>query len=236
MKKLAGALLLLGWGMLASAEVGDIEDTIPHIPEPMVFDLMRPLHARAGEVEVNSIGLLPPGGRLHWAPELEATLLDGLAIEVEMPFENLNFESMKLGLQATLGNDASNVHGLQFLAQKPRSSAGFDLTGLYLWGHRIDDQWSLLSMTGMEVGRGWKGLQNLSLFFEPNNNVVLGLETQFKFSAEKFLEQMSFIPQIHLSLGTDASLQLGAGWTRYANGGWETSVGVRVIVDLTPNR
>lgn len=79
MKKLAAVMMLLGWCLWASAEVGDIEDTIPHIPEPMVFDLMRPLHARAGEVEVNTIGILPPGGRLKWAPELEATLLDGLA-------------------------------------------------------------------------------------------------------------------------------------------------------------
>jgi hypothetical protein len=78
-------------------------DDLPHIPEPMVFDLVRPLGARRVEFEFNtlllaplnrrvglaneipdSIGLTQERGERHraeWAPEFEYAIRDGLAIE-----------------------------------------------------------------------------------------------------------------------------------------------------------
>lgn len=79
------------------------EEKGPRIPEPMVFDLVRPLGARRGEVEFNTLGLVPLTRKtrkvddvtdllglvrrspdtqgVEWAPEAEFVLTDGIALE-----------------------------------------------------------------------------------------------------------------------------------------------------------
>ncbi len=91
------------------------EEEGPRIPEPMVFDLIRPLGAKRGEAELNSLGRIPlsrkarqvdgvsdPLGLVRrsqdrqgteWAPEIEYALTDGLAVEFELPMENLSVEA-----------------------------------------------------------------------------------------------------------------------------------------------
>ena len=60
----------------------------PDIPEPMVFDMIRPLTAKRGEVEVNTLvqrDLSGPRGEVEWAPEIEMAVADGFAVELELP-------------------------------------------------------------------------------------------------------------------------------------------------------
>jgi hypothetical protein len=72
----------------------------PIIPEPMVFDMVRPLGARRGELEVNVLGLVPlkrDGGApaIEWAPEVEWAIRDGFAVEFELPFRRVRQASLR---------------------------------------------------------------------------------------------------------------------------------------------
>ncbi|MFN4261406.1 MAG: hypothetical protein ACK4RK_19140 [Gemmataceae bacterium] len=97
----------------------------PDVPEPMVFDLIRPLGARKGELEVNVLGLVPfrrtrspfsqfifitgadevPDKRegFEWAPEIEYAPFDNFALEFELPMFDGKVEAFKGAAQYTLG-------------------------------------------------------------------------------------------------------------------------------------
>lgn len=153
----------------------------PHIPEPLVFDLVRPLGARRGEIEVNTLGIVPLNRRLgttsrtsndklgqvplsentsdvEWAPEIEFALWDGFAVEFEFPFEGARLEALKMGVQWTLGTAFEHryIHGFQGLVERTLHSTTTSWTGLYLAGMRFNPKWSLLGMWGMshETGAG----------------------------------------------------------------------------------
>jgi|688.fasta_scaffold151460_4 hypothetical protein len=103
-------------------------DDSPRIPEPMVFDLVRPLGAKRGEAEVNTLAVIPLNrnmGRVEWAPEVEFAIADGLAFEFELPFEEWSLKSYKTAGQITFGkafND-SFIHGAQGILQGNRTLA-----------------------------------------------------------------------------------------------------------------
>jgi hypothetical protein len=127
----------------------------PIIPEPMVFDLVRPLGARRGELEVNVLSLFPFGSRrreraTRWAPEIEYALFDGFAVELEFPFEDEELEAYKLALQGTFGRSADErfIHGWQTILEPDTRFADWELTGLYLWGREWTRSWSSLGMIG----------------------------------------------------------------------------------------
>ena len=166
------SLFALALPVWAESEEGDpqhISPPVPHIPEPLLFDLMRPLHAKKGELEVNTLGVISRGGKLHWAPEVEYAVADGVAIELEFPFVNSHYESSKFGFQFRMGHNEKAVHGFQFLTEIDASGDyRTALSALYLFGYRFNDKWSLLSMTGAQAVVGgpgtneWRGLRNLS--------------------------------------------------------------------------
>lgn len=148
-------------------------DDLPHIPEPMVFDLVRPLGARRGEFEFNtlllaplnrrvglaneipdSIGLTQERGERHraeWAPEFEYAIRDGLAIEFELPFEEARLAAYKTAVQWTLGTafDHKLIHGLQAIALYDTHSKHWSPTVSYVVGVRFDEVWSTLVMMGL---------------------------------------------------------------------------------------
>lgn len=73
----AVGLLSCAVGSPAHASSGEAGD-YPHIPEPMVFDMMRPLGARQGEREANVLASSPlseSDRKTEWAPEAELTTL-----------------------------------------------------------------------------------------------------------------------------------------------------------------
>lgn len=124
----------------------------PRIPEPMVFDLVRPLGAKKKEVEINSLAARPlrrGGAAVDWAPEIEFTFMDGYALEFELPIENFTLQSYKLAAQGTFGTlmDRRAIHGWQVLAELYRHGEDrFSVYYLYLYGHRFNRKWSIFTM------------------------------------------------------------------------------------------
>ena len=70
-----------------------------HITEPMIFDMVRGLGAKKGEFEANVLAEIlvdEYGDRdIHWAPEVEFAVLDGFALELELPFVDGDTEAYK---------------------------------------------------------------------------------------------------------------------------------------------
>lgn len=148
------------------------EEKGPRIPEPMVFDLVRPLGAKRGEGEVNVLGLVPltrktrivddapdPLGLvrrsadvqgIEWAPEIEYAFRDDAAIELELPMENSRVEAYKAAGQVTFGTAFKNtfIHGAQIIVQYDRRPALWTSTFLYLAGFRLNKTWSMFGMFG----------------------------------------------------------------------------------------
>jgi hypothetical protein len=216
----------------------------PHVPEPLVFDLVRPLGARKGELEVNVLAIQPltrrrtgspragdelgqtplseDRGLIEWAPEIEFALWDGFALEFELPFEGTKLEELKFGAQWTMDSPFADryLHGFQGLAERTLDTSTTTWTGLYLGALRFDERWSLLGMWGLsnETGPGVGGLggnrtqflQNLNLFYDLTDSLVLGLEINYAVSMAGD-STLLVMPQVHLEVGPNWSLQLGAG-------------------------
>lgn len=154
------------------AEDPAVEGREPRIPEPMVFDLVRPLGALRGELEVNVLGLVPlnrarggtaalpdplgmvprsPDRRgIEWAPEIEYAVWDGFAVEFELPFEERHLEAYKAAAQLTFGTAFNDtfIHGMQVIVQYDIDPRITHPTFLYIAGWRIDEVWSTLLMVG----------------------------------------------------------------------------------------
>lgn len=66
-----GATNLYGQKGRHDPDEGTLSSVRPRIPEPMVYDLIRPLGAEKGEFEVNSLFRIKPAqypATLQWAP------------------------------------------------------------------------------------------------------------------------------------------------------------------------
>lgn len=127
----------------------------PIIPEPMVFDLVRPLGARRGEFEINTLGLIPlkrarGTPAIEWAPEVEWAIRDNLAIEFELPMGDGKLEAYKFAVQYTFGHafEERFIHGTQGIYLYDRDRKSSVITLLYLAGVRFDEKYSLLAMMG----------------------------------------------------------------------------------------
>ena len=81
------------------------------IPEPLVFDLVRPLGSPQGELEVNFFASRINGqGQLSWSPEIEYVIADGYAVELELPHTNGSLDEYKMALQGTAGTLLGGQH------------------------------------------------------------------------------------------------------------------------------
>jgi hypothetical protein len=219
------------WG----AEDAASEDDQPRIPEPMVFDLMRPLGAHQGELEMNVLGLFPlaskgegggipdalglAGEGVEWAPELEYALLDGFTLELELPFENTTVAAYKGGAQWTFGKAFGNtfIHGAQLIIQYDRQPANWLPTLTYVAGMRFSRTWSVLGMFGFRgvtnpthPGDEWEGIVNLSIFADIAPHITLGVETNL---AESVGGKTNFLlmPQLQWEVTDHFMLQGGIG-------------------------
>jgi len=244
----SGIVSVEPWG----AEDAGSEDDSPRIPEPMVFDLMRPLGAHAGEREVNVIGLFPlsgyrkvsdplpdalglSGSHIEWAPEFELAIADGLALELELPFQDGSLAAYKGGVQWTIGRAMENtfIHGLQFILQYDKFPSAWLPTLTYLTGLRINRTWSMLAMTGLRgnTSRSAKdyaeGIFNLSMFADMAPEVTLGLETNLAFAGSGQLSLL-LMPQIQWEATDHIMLQAGLG-ARIQNGLGTAEASMRLI-------
>lgn len=219
------------WG----AEDASSEDDQPRIPEPMVFDLMRPLGAHQGELEANVLGLFPiasrggdngvpdalglPGNGVEWAPEVEYALMDGFTLELELPFENTHVAAYKGGAQWTFGKAFGNtfIHGAQLIVEYERQPASWLPTLTYLAGLRIDRIWSVFGMFGFrgvtnpeDPGDELDGIMNVSVFADVAPQVTLGVETNL---SESLGGKTNFLlmPQVHWEITDHFMFQGGIG-------------------------
>lgn len=225
------------------------EEKGPRIPEPMVFDLVRPLGAKRGEGEVNILGIVPLGRRsrtvddaadplglvrrspdtqgLEWAPEIEYMVRDGLAVEFELPMENASVEAYKVAGQGTFGTlwDHRYIHGAQVIAQYDRDPGLWTTTWLYLAGFRFDDTWSVFGMFGPRFEHGRQvGGRNTELL--GNVTLFADVTDRLVMGVETNVGQvlngstvLLIMPQVHYEVGSHWMIQGG--------------VGVRMTDDLT---
>lgn len=234
------------------------EEQGPRIPEPMVFDLVRPLGAKRGETEANALGLIPLGRKtrqvngapdplglvrrspdrqgIEWAPEIEYTIRDGLALEFELPMENGHLEAYKMAGQVTFGTAFEHhfIHGAQTIVQYDLDPKLWTATWLYLAGYRFDKTWSLFGMIGprheigsVPGGRKVEMLSNVTLFADVTERVVAGIETNFG-QVLGGSASLLVMPQLHYELGKFWMLQAGVG-ARYTSGFTLPEIGFRLI-------
>lgn len=202
------------------AEDFGARDDAVHIPEPLVFDLVRGLGAHRGELEVNVLGEFPLHGpeAAAWAPELEGAVADGLALEIEFPFEGSMLEAYKFALQWTFGAgfDDRFIHGTQFIAEKHRGTDVLELTGMYVPGLRFNRTFSALLMigvrafTGEDVDLDPQAIVNASLFADLGYRLSVGVETN-TVGARDVGSSFLLMPQVHYELTDHFMVQAGAG-------------------------
>ncbi len=216
----------------------------PLIPEPMVFDMVRPLAAPRGELEVNALGLFPldaPGEEIDWAPEIEYAFADGFAVEFELPFDNARLTSYKIGLQGTFGTlgDNSIVHGFQYLGVIDRDTGRLETTLLYIAGVRYSERWSTLTMIGFNLpndlraadeGRDDALLLNHSLFFDVSKQTTAGIELNVR--AGRRTRSWLVMPQLHQRLADTVMLQAGFGAQKSAGRATHPTAALRLIKEF----
>lgn len=210
-----------------------------HIPEPMVFDLVRPLGAAKGEFEVNSLFRygLRRGEPLAWAPEIEYAIGRGLALEFELPIEGASVRDYKIAAQQKLWRTPIKryTHGLQGIGEIGRGTSSWQASGLYIAGVRWHDHWSTISMAGLsrssKAGAARTSpLLNHTVFYERWKRTVAGVEWNSKDLAGARQEWL-IMPQMHIRLVEKVNLQVGIG-VRRQSGHRTATIGWRLIREL----
>lgn len=209
----------------------------PHVPEPMVFDMVRPLGASRGELEANVLATVPlsgPENAVSWAPEMEYAFADGWAIEGELPFEGGRLAELKLGLQGAFGtfNQGRSAHGVQYLGIYDRHSGHYSSSVIYMLVHRFNDRWSTVSMAGLSDislngGHGRNAATvNHSTFYDASDSSVLGVEVNYLGGSEGHVLVM---PQVHQRLSRSVNLQFGLGAEKQRGEPVRPKAGVRLV-------
>ncbi len=211
----------------------------PHIAEPMVFDLVRPLGAKRGELEVNALAqrtLSGPERRVEWAPEIEYAVADGFAVELELPLEGLRVAEYKIGLQGTFGtlNGGRGIYGVQYLGVWDRAHGRWNSSLLYVLGNRFGDRTSTLTMIGVgDVGAGGGAtralLVNHTSFYDLADATVAGVEVNIRTGRDR---ETLVMPQLQQNLNERLQLQGGVGAIRHTGDAWRPRVGLRLVRQL----
>jgi hypothetical protein len=191
----------------------------PHIPEPMVFDLVRGLGAHVGEIEVNTLAVYSWRRRhqqLLWAPEVEWAIADGVAVELELPMHDRALEALKAAFQMTLPSPVVDfTHGVQLMTEYLLDPHETELTALYILGGRIG-RWSMLALTGLRASTPMSAtthydvLLNPSFYRDLTETLTLGLEGNLSFglAGQTFA---AVVPQVHWQITQRVRIQAGVG-------------------------
>ncbi|MCO5168922.1 MAG: hypothetical protein M9894_21490 [Planctomycetes bacterium] len=201
----------------SGAGTGRFHDA-PEVHEPLLFDLVRPLAARRGELEVNTlteIRLRHDGRPVAWAPELEYAFLDGYAVELELPMLDRELAAVKVALQGTFGVLVPErlVHGFQLIAEWRLDDRLCELSALHLTAVRFDARWSAMVMAGVRTdhrGDDVELLLNPTLFFDVTEWLVLGIEHNVTWEVGRSWPEALILPQVSLHFASIA-LQVGVG-------------------------
>lgn len=101
---------------------GTLSSVKPRIPEPLVFDLIRPLGAERGELEVNTLVRYKANSAIQWVPEVGYAFAKGYGLEFELPLEDTSIDTHKAALQSTLPGPWKKkfIHGWQGIGEVAR--------------------------------------------------------------------------------------------------------------------
>ena len=201
-------------------------DRLLRIPEPMVYDLVRPLGVRQGDMEVNAlVDINPQTDDVSWAPEVEYGLADDLALEVELPFEDASHERYKVAIQKTLGidHDRGMANGWQAFIDLNKHTKTLSGDATYIHAIRWADQWSSLSMLGLRIhginrSAEVEYLLNNTVFYDVSPRLTLGLElNQEVGSGGSWRYRLT--PQVHYDINQHYTVQAGAATSTLNNAG-----------------
>ena len=204
------AALLPGLGLSTPAQGDDR-------PEPMVFDLVDPLGAPKGELEINTLmDFVPRTGKLEWQPEIEYAFADGYAAEFELPLENSTVQQYKVSLQGTFGKLARGrmIHGWQAIGRRRNEEKAFAAEALYLNDYKFSKKWSMMNMFGVRhtaLGKSGEfvGVLNNSLFYSHTEKFSVGVELNSEINGRRWRYRLT--PQLQFSFGKNAIFQFGGG-------------------------
>ncbi len=207
------------------------------LPEPMVFDLVHGLGVESGAFEANVLSLFPiddsTGRGIDWAPEIEYAVADGVAIEFELGFDDSELEAYKFATQFTFAESSYRQHGSQFIVEKANGADVWELTGLYLLGVELPNDWNSLSMfglrstTGDDADSSTEALVNVALFRELSDRLVFGVENDLAIESGEHWDLLVF-PQLHYEISGFLSIQFGLG-AEFSDEDTEFSTGFRLI-------
>lgn len=210
----------------------------PHMPEPMVFDLVRGLGAKKDEVEVNVLAVLDwrrQRRHLLWAPEVEWAVADGMALELELPVHGRQLDSVKSAFQVTLPEPRRNfIHGVQFVAEYLLDARSTEATALYLFGGRLGRA-SILTMAGvrattpMRESLHYQALLNPSLYVDLVEAVTLGVEINAAVALTGH-SKVAFVPQLHWQVTRSLRIQAGGGM-RLVGSRIEPLIATRIVLE-----
>ncbi len=230
----------------------------PNVPEPMVFDLIRPLGVRKGELEANVLGFVPfrrtrskppqfsfiTGAdqstqnrpSFEWAPEIEYGVTDNFALEFELPLAEARIEAYKAAAQYTLGTAFNDqfIHGLQGILFLDRTNGAVSPTLLYIAAARFDPVYSMLGMIGFSHEFGGDNPNNptqvlLNLTLFAELSQKWTLGLEVNYASElDGAAALLFMPQIHWTPNEKFSIQMGIG-TRTQEGNLIGEAAFRVI-------
>jgi hypothetical protein len=102
-----------------------------NVPEPMVFDLVRPLGAERGELEVNILAKFQTDAdAVPRALEVEYAFADDHSIELEFPVAGSRLYQYNAALQGTFGTFAreQGIHSWQVTGRLARGGSGKSAT------------------------------------------------------------------------------------------------------------
>ena len=233
----------------------------PSIPEPMVFDLIRPLGVRQGELEVNVLGLKPLSrlstsdrqfdfisgsddvtrrrSGLELAPEVEFGVFDNVAVELELPIAHGELSAVKGAAQYTFsaGTRRQFSHGVQSILFHDLSSHSVASSLLYLAGYRFSPRWSTLAMLGAnrEFGGDNPGSRTLGIV---NATLFAEMDPRWTLGLEtnyantaRGNASLLVMPQVHARLSQRFSSQFGIG-TQKREGSVAAELVFRLVAEL----
>lgn len=200
--------------------------TEAEIPEPLLFDLVRRVNSKKGELEVNTLLTHTSADQIKGvaaAPEIEYAFADGMAIELELPTIDGRVKTFKTAAQFELPSFWGDLTGTQIMHEKVNGESINETTILLLSGKRLSDKWSVFTMIGNRFVYGdsveikkTKGrelpIANLNVFYDYAEVFDLGLEINLRGIGGSF-EELVVMPQIHALMADDFKLQMGFGVT-----------------------
>jgi len=217
-------LILMIMPIISFASERSKFSNFPHLPEPMIFDLVLPLGAKKNEYEFNTLFRYDfENDAVLMGPEFEYAYADGYGIEFELPTENAAVEAYKVALQGTFNflNTSKFIHGWQYIGEYFKHTKEFGNDLLYIFGYQFNENWSTLNMTGFRFtdvrseGHA-EGLVNSNLFYSFSKGLVVGLEVNWEFRPNRS-DTALVMPQLHIQVAEHAKIQFGFGIKRVNN-------------------